>query len=419
MAYKPIHPSPYLEAIDASEENIFKCLINPHDKITKYTLNITDNDTMEQAYEITGTSEQGTNHDSRLPINGRADNEAWLEITVPSETLENGKDYIWNITIYSTDGTSVKSFDYFFEARAGIEYNFSVPQTISTGTVSTTVTYTSEQGLFAEKYCFNLYLGGELIHTTGDIISSDISYKYDSLINNNQYTLELIVTDNKNRQEILECDFNVMYDNYTVQALPDISLDKDKMCVNVDYSKNININGVLENDTELILKKYPVNSGDSTDDETNAIELKNNQNLSWSAENQSWNDEVLFLHWHGHEGFSGTILEVSSNDKNLTIDYDGEVFRYTASPGEENFYFPYSTDNDGNRIYESAIIPQANIPFTPDENTLYILDDDDEINDTDTIVSNDITYSNWWLIVVRWDDVEFYKTDEYTETAVN
>lgn len=59
MAYQPTYPSPYMEAIDATQEggNIFKCLINPKDTILDASINIYNNGISDEKLVYTG----GTN----------------------------------------------------------------------------------------------------------------------------------------------------------------------------------------------------------------------------------------------------------------------------------------------------------------------------------------------------------------------
>ena len=56
MAYQPTYPSPYMEAIDATQENgnIFKCLINPKDTILDASINIYNNDSQDKKLIHTG-----------------------------------------------------------------------------------------------------------------------------------------------------------------------------------------------------------------------------------------------------------------------------------------------------------------------------------------------------------------------------
>ena len=128
MLYQPMFPYPYLEAVDIENPkgNVFKCMINPKNKVIGYRIDILSNDTnilccqikgylettdnttiQKKAYSV-GTTETWIEfenipeEDSVLPIVGQYNDESWLYILIPSDInlgLENGYDYKWNITL--------------------------------------------------------------------------------------------------------------------------------------------------------------------------------------------------------------------------------------------------------------------------------------------------------------------------------
>lgn len=66
---------------------------------------------------------------------------------------------------------------------------------LSSPILEATGLYSQQQSTPIESYVFNLYSSdGELIATSGDVISSQISYTYKGLMTNHDYTLELVVT---------------------------------------------------------------------------------------------------------------------------------------------------------------------------------------------------------------------------------
>lgn len=54
-----------------------------------------------------------------------------------------------------------------------------------------------------------------------------------------------------------------------------------------------------------------------------------------------------------------------------------------------------------------------------DENYLYVLSDDDEIQDDDILIDNDLSYKYWWLIVLLPDEVQFIKTVPFLDVTQN
>lgn len=94
MAYQPTYPSPYMEAIDVTQEggNIFKCLINPKDTILDATINIYYNtdSSLVKTIEL---------EDSTFPFVGGLSDNSWLQCLVDNKNLTNKRDYKWAITL--------------------------------------------------------------------------------------------------------------------------------------------------------------------------------------------------------------------------------------------------------------------------------------------------------------------------------
>ena len=95
MPYQPMSPTPYLETIDSTVDNIFVCVINPRDIISKYILRIVDmNSTTgesvltvtedEAGLQYTGTSSQIDTSilidNLQLPLYGTYKNDTMLKI---------------------------------------------------------------------------------------------------------------------------------------------------------------------------------------------------------------------------------------------------------------------------------------------------------------------------------------------------
>ena len=129
MLYQPTFPSPYLETIDVENPsgNVFKCLINPKNKVIGYKINILSNvdntfccalkgwiedvdgvKKQKKAYSIDKTETTWTEFenvpdiDSELPIVGSFSDQSWLEVLLPSDVelnLSNDNDYKWNIIL--------------------------------------------------------------------------------------------------------------------------------------------------------------------------------------------------------------------------------------------------------------------------------------------------------------------------------
>ena len=129
MLYQPTFPSPYLETIDVTNPagNIFKCLINPKNKVIGYKINILSNidntlccsikgclediegvKTQKKSYSVDKETtwvdfDSVPDTDTKLPIVGSFSDESWLQVLLPSDVelnIFNDSDYKWNITLY-------------------------------------------------------------------------------------------------------------------------------------------------------------------------------------------------------------------------------------------------------------------------------------------------------------------------------
>lgn len=132
MPYQPTNPQPYLCAVDGSTENLFKCLINPKDKIIKYVLTVTCLNTTLEAFHITGEYANSTftktlyidgksktlekdDFETGLPVYGSNDESGILSVKIPSNIaisgtsytlISNGLEYSWNIELHSEQYSS-------------------------------------------------------------------------------------------------------------------------------------------------------------------------------------------------------------------------------------------------------------------------------------------------------------------------
>ena len=124
------------------------------------------------------------------------------------------------------------------------------------------------------------------------------------------------------------------------------------------------------------------------------------------------------LHWHGHEGFHGDIIEKADETelgRNIKIGFDGKnfyrQFGYTKTTYMNNSAsFPYSKD--------ATAISKTEIA-TPSEDTWYYISDTDEISDTDYIIENDLTNKYWWLFFMDNDSIKISQSTKYSDTVVD
>lgn len=117
MAQRPTFPSPYLNTIDADENNEFSCLISNTDVITGYkftvysatntiTYNVSKTESKtdyQVAYEESGSVDDKT---EGLPIYGGDGNNSYLIINVPSGTFSNRRHSVSDSKPYVVSNTT-------------------------------------------------------------------------------------------------------------------------------------------------------------------------------------------------------------------------------------------------------------------------------------------------------------------------
>lgn len=315
----------------------------------------------------------------------------------------------------------VDSDKYFFKARTPAHVEADISSTITSNEIDVGVEYIQKENVSIAYYKFNLYLNSELIHSTGNVMSPYIHYHFGGLKNGGNYLLELTTVDDENTQTVSTWDFKASYQTNTSMLSPVLSLDYDKMCVKIDYSNLVTIPAVKQGYGECSFMNFK-NPG--ADDIYNGIAVPSGVTLSWdkTSEEKPLNieDTIQLLHWHGHNGFYGNIIEKSdASSPLLTISasYDGTAFYYKIA-GEDKVTVP---------IYEktsSAIVANADGNITEDsividEDTVYILNDDDVLKDTDILICNDLTNKYWWHITIYNDRVDFIRGNKFSDTVVN
>lgn len=499
MPYQPMSPTPYLETIDSTVDNIFVCVINPRDIISKYILRIVDmNSTTgesvltvtedEAGLQYTGTSSQIDTSilidNLQLPLYGTYKNDTMLKIPIPanyildksqenSETKDEDKkygDYIWNITLYDNHDNAITSCDYYFKVRDkahielfnnDVEISTSNINNINSGNIYIQATYSQAQNILPAYYCFNLYLGNDIVYTTGNVVSSNIIFEYDSLISGNEYKLELLILDDDKTQTKYIYDLNVVYDYFSAPINPVVDIDADKEFVSIDYSYNISIVGKCDEDEENItFDKYILSDTGEipADGSNNAACIPKNQIVYWNEQTVGVPLELdntnQIIHWHGHEAYEGIIIEKSDpnalaniiivgHDIPNSITHSNRTDLIYTDTEDENMPIGIARSNMGAGFYykfgvsskmyvseflkltsaiyksETVVTDESSATSKIDDDTLYILNDTDEISDSNVLLSNDTTNKYWWIIGILNDNAVVYRSKKYNETAVS
>lgn len=313
--------------------------------------------------------------------------------------------------------SELQTYEYYFKTGDKAEIDFQLPNVITSNSIDVSVSYYQEQNILPQFYCFNLYSDNVLVDTTGNIASVDISYSYDKLIAGNDYVLELIILDDERNETILTRNFSVKYNYYQTIFIPKATLNRSKHCINVDFSEMIVIPGEVENNWNIAFSTYKNSTTQDLPTSPNAVSLEENQNIYWNKQNNkplSLENTMQVIHWHGHDSFCGKIIEKIDEEnslRNIVAGYDGSNFYYKFGTSEKVYNSPYKT------VANTAIDSSGDVVI--DENTLYILKDSDELQDSDTILYNDLVGRYWWNIIISEDEVLFLQNENYIDTVVN
>lgn len=497
MPYQPISPTPYLSTIDSTVDNVFTCVINPRDIISKYVLKIIDiNSTTGEPVltvteDVTGLMYSGVSakidttritDNLQLPVRGDYKIDTMLKIPIPahyildksSETNETDNedklygDYIWNITLYDNNNKTTTSCDYYFKIRDKAEISLLNNETIlssaevnniNSSNIYVHATYSQAQNILPAYYCFNVYLDNIMVYTTGNVISSNITLTYDSLISGRDYILELLIFDDDKTQSRYIYKLNVSYNYFSAPINPIISINNDKTFSTIDYSDNISIVGKCAEDVEKPLyKKYIITTTNEfpADENTNGACIPKEQILYWNERTigvpLDLDNTCQLLNWHGHKGFSGNIVEKFNEENavdkivvghNITnsIKHSSDSLIYIDSKDsfmpigvltnniQGGFYYKFGTlprtyisefTKVTSAIYKSTIETDEAVAISQiKDDTLYIINDNDMLTDTNILLTNDTVNNYWWLIGILNNNAVVYRNEKYSETVVN
>ena len=416
MAQRPTFPSPYLNAIDASIDNKFVCLINDRDVITDYVFTIqkyiktTDENnvtttTFEEVYRY---PKEGSNTELE-PIYGGRGNDSYLIVTVPSEEgkLENGAEYKWKVSLTDSLGHTVESKEYYFtcieEPKLEITSENITDGTLNTANAIFTGNYTCTSPLVYHR--FILSKDGEIVKDTGEVYSQYLSFEYDMFIKGN-YSL-VLQTENEGKMKAeTGLDFVVEYTSAPTNVAPECYVSPDENSVVVDFSGVMTIPGTYMPDTEF--QQIDIS------DTLKGAYIPKNTELYWQQRvgvsdelNLDENSFSVQLMVNLPYGKQDKIIEISG-DNSISISFDGFRINYQYSSGASG-----STS-----IYENDEYTSANILATEtiDNDKIYAFSFNapDKYNFTEEYkfaLQNPMNMY-WWLLTITPDGVTATKGAE-------
>lgn len=295
-------------AINGQVDNIFTCLINanPGVAVVKYKIDIVLNSNNDSVYSQTVT----------LNSNNCVYDGETLSHTVPVNTLTNGIEYKWYITVYdSTDlATGVTSDEILLKLNSPINIVFTVPSIINAQKHTFTFTYLQTENIPIEYFKYNLYSNNKLIKTSGNLYGGRPSYEFTGFISNSEYEIEVVgVNVNGSEFSSGKQSFTVSYASANVSTKPNVSQDIETSLVTVDIGTIVQNTGVasgvysfINNFITNLNKALHLNANskvvwdvDIPSDFTTTIKIKKINSVGKIVELES-SDGILY--YVGHDG---------------------------------------------------------------------------------------------------------------------
>ena len=144
-----------------------------------------------------------------------------------------------------TETTELTTPEYYFKARTTPEIVFNVSEIISNGAHTFEAIYSQKQKTGVAYFQYDLYTDGELVNSSGQVFSQNISHTFESLVNGKKYTIKLLVVNDDGIELEAEREFTAEYELSASVIKPIISVDNFKACINVDFSNNELTNDIM------------------------------------------------------------------------------------------------------------------------------------------------------------------------------
>lgn len=396
MAQRPTFPSPFLNAIDATVDNEFTCLINDKDIITKYSfeiIKIPENDEKDlTVYEYNGAE----------TIYGGNGNNSYLIITVPANTLENEKEYKWKVTLTDSYDYTVESREYYFNCIAEPILKLTSEDMTDNIINIANATFKGEYiCTFPLVYHrFILKKDDEIIYDTGEVYSQNLIFQYDMYFQGD-YTLTFQVENEGKVKVDKTIEFTVDYTNAPTNIVPVCINSKEDNSIIIDLSNIVTIPGTYTPNTE----EY--NQIDVSET-LKGVYIPKNTSLYWQEKvgvsdglNIDEDKFSLYLMLNLPHGRQGEIIRLSG-DNEILISFDG--FK---------LYYEFKNGNSGHvSIYENDEYFLGNIPIEEeiDNTKIYAYDfhSDTEYNfngEYKYVFQNPMNMY-WWLILITPNEVK-------------
>lgn len=334
--YQSIYLSPRNEAFDASEAKIFESVVQGT-SIDKYQIRIYDNSDDSLDYD-SGEVSLGAN----LLFGGEK-----LSVTIPANTLVNGKEYKWHVVTFEGARAVTSSF-VLIRTNAKPVITFAPPVLLDTQSYNFSASYSQAQSIPVSYSQFLFYdHTGKLILTTDKNYTGRISYMYEGFISGKTYQVKIIgYTSNNMYFETLKYTFDVAYAKPNLIIAPSIAQDPYTSIVDLSWGGAIQINGTVEGASNFVADQIGTNNI--------SLELPNVDSVLGYSLNFPEVYSVVFV-WHPKNFTSGKIA-VLHGIFDCELGHTGQEFY--VKYGDQNFYsVPFALTS----LNEDSLVPALNL----------------------------------------------------------
>lgn len=151
---------------------------------------------------------------------------------------------IGDACVVYAEQTIAKSPEYYFKARTTPVVTFNVSDKITSCSYEFSAKYEQEQKTKIAYYEFELYKDSELIDSTGQCFTQNISYVYNGLLNGESYSVKLTIVNEDGVEIIEEREFSVDYEVPKSEVFAEIFTDKQDSCISINLNNVEDSNAV-------------------------------------------------------------------------------------------------------------------------------------------------------------------------------
>ena len=330
--------------------------------------------------------------DWQSEVNGGNGDYSFVNMTIPAGTLENGKDYKWQID--KLNGASVDNREFFFSTKAMPTVSIAAPTGDKITTVSASFSGNCDDDI--EYYRYEVRdEDNAVIDKTENIYNANLSYVCSGLFAGDVITVYLYVKVKMRADELVASKtYEIDYALYGSQTTVEIDNDPYHNRVLVDFTGMSFIGG------KTSAGNYELSDGN--------IHVDNGEYLLWDDKDSRPLDipagTGYSIKFKLDTGFYGVIAEINDAAGSFTFGYDGG-FWYTVggvkTPIDMSSWFSTAS------MFQPASASQSNKIFVFNTNETI------DFTDRNTVIRlSDAAVKYWWYLKYYNNQISVVRGEE-------